>query len=279
MMHTTSSPRIAYSSEGEAGPRVLLIMGFGMTGGIWRPQIDGLRQDHRVAFYDHLGLGESDPLRVVPTMVSMAHDVLRVLDALGWQDAHVVGVSMGGMIAQELALTAPSRLRSLTLIATHAGGFRAITPRPEGLARFTQANLGGSRGRLAALKRLLYTSDYLRTIDVERIDARVTAMAGKRAPTGTIMGHLAAVTLHRTRRRLAQIRLPTLIVRPAQDILVHPRNSDILARHIPGARVVHFEDAGHGVTFQCAAALNAEIRRHIADSEQRRQGSQTQGTD
>src|SRR3954471_8301499 len=94
---TDTSPRLAYHVEGAAGPPVLLVMGFGMSGVVWRPQVGALRAEHRVAFYDHLGLGDSDPAPPRPTMATMAGDALRVLDALDWPSAHVVGVSMGGM--------------------------------------------------------------------------------------------------------------------------------------------------------------------------------------
>lgn len=271
MTLTPSSPRLAYTLEGEAGPPVLFIMGFGMRGAVWRPQIDALREDHRVVFYDHLGLGDSDPAPSAQTMQKMAADAERVLDALDWPDAHVVGVSMGGMIAQELALAAPTRLRSLTLIATHAGGIRAALPRAEGLARFVEANVArGPDKRVEALKRLLYTPDFLERVDVAKLDRRITDMAGVRAPRATLAGHLRAVLRHRTRRRLPSLRVPTMVVRPGRDILVHPRNCDVIAAAIPGARLVRFDDAGHGITFQCAEKLNGELANHIRAAEEAR---------
>ena len=266
---TDTPPRLAYRLEGTAGPPVLLIMGFGMAGAAWRPQLEGLREGHRVAVYDHLGLGESDPAPARPTMASMARDATRVLDALGWSRAHVVGVSMGGMIAQELALAAPDRVQSLTLIATHAGGVRASMPSAEGMLRFAQANLGSPAQRVEALKKLLYTPEFLASssVDGAQLQRRIADLAGKPAPRETLRGHLHAVTLHRTEARLGRVRAPTLVVRPGRDVLVSPRNSDVLARAIPGARLVRFDDAGHGVTFQCVAALNRELARHVAAAE------------
>jgi 3-oxoadipate enol-lactonase len=242
-------------------------MGFGMAAVAWRPQIEALRAQHRVAAYDHLGLGESDPAPSRPTMRTMATDATRVLDALGWPAAHVVGVSMGGMIAQELALLAPRRVLSLTLIATHAGGVLAGLPSAEGMLRFAQANLGPLAARLTALKSLLYTPEFLASTDVEQLDRRLADSASRRAPREMLRGHLHAVTLHRTEARLGGIRVPTLVVRPGRDILVSPRNSDLLARAIPGARVARFDEAGHGVTFQCAEAVNREVASHVAAAE------------
>lgn len=265
---TDSTPRLAYGLEGASGPPVLLIMGFGMSGVVWRPQVEALREGHRVVWYDHLGVGDSEPPPSWPTMATMARDAERLLDTLGWQSAHVVGVSMGGMIAQELALSAPSRLRSLTLIATHPGGLRACLPSGEGLLRFVQANVGGPAERVRALKRLLYTPEFLAGVDEEQMDRRMTDMVGKRAARATVRGHLGAVLRHRTEARLGSLRIPTLIVRPGRDLLIAPRSSDTLAREIPGARVVRFDDAGHGLTFQCAAALNRELALHVAQAEE-----------
>jgi pimeloyl-ACP methyl ester carboxylesterase len=267
MQRTTSTPRIAYRLEGDAGPPVLLVMGFGMSGVVWRPQVEELRASHRVVWYDHLGVGASEAAPPWPTMASMAKDALRVLDDVGFESAHVVGVSMGGMIAQELALAAPSRVRSLTLVATHAGGVRAALPTVEGLVRFAQANLGAPSERVAALQRLLYTPEFLASVDRAAMTARMKDMVGERAPRATVRGHLGAVLRHRTTARLGGVRAPTLVVRPGRDVLIRPKNSDVLARLIPGARVARFDDAGHGVTFQSAAALNQAIARHVAAAE------------
>ena len=267
MTLTSSTPLLSYRLEGTSGPPVLLIMGFGMSGVVWRPQVEVLRESHRVVWYDHLGVGESDPAPEWPTMATMAADARRLLDEVGFASAHVIGVSMGGMIAQELALSSPSRLRSLTLIATHPGGVRACLPSPEGLLRFAQGNLGGPATRVQALKRLLYTPEFLAGVDHEQMDRRMNDMVGKRAARATVRGHLAAVLRHRTGARLDRVRVPTLVVRPGRDLLISPKNSDALARRIPGARVVRFDDAGHGITFQCASALNGEIARHVAAAE------------
>jgi pimeloyl-ACP methyl ester carboxylesterase len=174
---------------------------------------------------------------------------------------------MGGMIAQELALLAPERVRSLALIATHAGGVLAALPSAEGIRRFVEANVGGPAQRVEALKRLLYPPEYLAATDLDQLNRRLTETYGRRPPPETLRGHLYAVTLHRTEARLGRVRTPTLVVKPARDILVDPRNSDVLATAIPGARLVRFDDAGHGVMFQRAAALNGELVRHIAAAE------------
>lgn len=264
MNQTRTSPRIAYELHGAQGPRVLLVMGFGMRGALWRPQIEALRAGHQVVTFDHLGLGQSDAPRELPTMGAMARGALRLLDELGWRSAHVVGVSMGGMISQEIALTAPARVQTLTLIATHAGGPRAVVPPLEGLALFARANTLGPDARVEALKRLLYTPEFLREVDQAALGQRMRDMLGQRASPRVLAGHLHAVMRHRTLARLGAISAPTLVVRPGRDLLIDPRNSDVLAGAIGGARLERIDDAGHGVTFQSADRVNQLLVEHVS---------------
>lgn len=261
---TESSPRIAYVQEGSSGPRVLLVMGFGMKGEVWRPQIEALSQSHQVAAFDNLGIGGSEPPTTPPRITTMAADALRVVDALGWSDFHVVGVSMGGMISQELALAAPQRVRSLTLIVTQPGGVTAVLPRRAGVIPFLGAQSPNPTKRVASLQKLLYTPEFLATVDRELLEQRMRDMVGTRAPRSTVLGQLGAVLRHDTRSRLGQIKPPTLVVKASRDLLVQPRHSDTLAAQIPNARLEVFEDAGHGITFQAAARLNGLIAEHVA---------------
>jgi len=207
----------------------------------------------------------------------MADDALRIMDDLAWDQAHVVGVSMGGMIAQELALRSQDRLRSLTLVATHGGAPIASMPTPKGLWLFFKGLFGGKRARMKSLPRLLYPDDFVRSMgsDLSRhLDVRL----GRPPKLRTVLGQLHAVMRHSTESRLSEIRVPTLIVRPGKDILIRPSQSDRLAARIPGARVLRFDDAGHGVTFQKARELNAALRDHVATRENDAPRSQQLGS-
>lgn len=272
--HTRSQPRIGYKVYGDESPPVLFIMGFGMPGFVWKPQVEGLKSSYSCCHYDHLGVGESDPGPQFPSMRSMAKDALRVMNDLGWERAHIVGVSMGGMIAQELALRHEDRCRSLTLIATHAGGLFAALPTLEGLRCFLRSVSSRGEDRVKALERLLYPAAFIDALDPEE-RRKGTASRLKKPPSlGTVRRHLMAVNRHRTESRLGRLSLPTLLVRPGMDILVRPTQIDRLAKRIPNADVVRFDDAGHGVTFQKAAELNAALRRHFerADAGERAAG-------
>lgn len=267
---TRSRPRLAYELHGAHGPRVVLVMGLGMRGAAWRPQIEGLRRDHRLLAYDHQGIGESAGRRPpVRTMAGMSRDLLRLLDDVGWRDAHVVGVSMGGMISIETALRAPERVRSLTLIATHAGGTRARIPAVHGVRDFSLSFLHPhAPSRLQALRTLLYPPEYLSQVEPRTIDERLAAQFGP-APVSrsVVLGQLTAVGTFDARCRLRQLETPTLIIKPERDVLVRPRNSDYLASRIRTAHLVSVPGAGHGVIFQEAALVNERIRRHVSDVE------------
>ena len=263
---TWSHPRLAYRRFGEQGPPVLFVMGFGMPGAVWGPQVDDLRADHRCCHYDHLGVGDSDRGPFLRTIPAMADDAVRILDDLSWDRAHVVGVSMGGMIAQELVLRSSDRCQSLTLVATHGGAPIASWPTPRGMGLFIRGLFGGRRTRMKTLPRLLYPQEFLDSMGDEALRAHLNVRLGEPPALRTVLGQLHAVWRHSTESRLSQIDTPTLLVRPGRDILIRPTQTDRLAERIPNAEVLRFDDAGHGVTFQKAAELNAALRAHFVRS-------------
>lgn len=265
---TQSSPRIHYEVHGEQGTPVVMVMGFGMRGLVWRPQLGPLRQRHRVITFDHRGVGGSQAVRGLLTIREMAGDVLRVADELSLADFHLVGVSMGGMIAQEVAIAARDRLRSMTLIVTHAGGGQAWIPPRDALRLFVEANVRRDRERrVEALMSLLYPSDYRRAADPDALRARMREQLGTPAPGWTALAHLSAIMRHDTAERLAGIDVPTLLIKASRDILIRPEETDRLLALLARARLVEYEAAGHGVTFQEAQAINKELLAHFAAHE------------
>jgi pimeloyl-ACP methyl ester carboxylesterase len=195
----------------------------------------------------------------------MADDAARILDDLSWNRAHVVGVSMGGMIAQELALRTPDRCQSLTLVATHGGAPIASMPTAKGMWLFLKGLFGGRTMRLKSLPRLLYPDEFIRSMG-DDLRKHLDVRLGRPPALRTVFGQLYAVLRHSTESRLEEIETPTLLVRPGRDILIRPTQTDRLAARIPNAEVLRFDDAGHGVTFQKAAELNAALRAHFARS-------------
>jgi pimeloyl-ACP methyl ester carboxylesterase len=129
---------------------------------------------------------------------------------------------------------------------------------------FIQGLFGGPKNRMRSLPRLLYTDEFLESIGPNALRSHLDVRLGHPPALRTVLGQLYAVWRHSTESRLPQIQLPTLLVRPGKDILIRPTQTDRLAERIPNARVLRFDDAGHGVTFQKAAELNAALRGHFA---------------
>src|ERR1700694_2224321 len=130
------------------GPPLLLIMGMSGTALHWgEPFLELLREDFEVIVYDHRGVGASSPIEGPITIPQLAEDASGLLSALGLDSAHVFGISMGGMVAQELALAHPEQVRTLALGCTWAGGPTATQRSPEVLQRLTEAMLSGDRQR------------------------------------------------------------------------------------------------------------------------------------
>ncbi|MCB9561263.1 MAG: alpha/beta hydrolase [Kofleriaceae bacterium] len=261
--------RLFYDTAGDDGTPVLLIMGFGVPGHLWLNQIPTLATRHRVAWFDNAGAGRTlRARRRPPTMRDLGRHAIAVLDALGWPAAHVVGVSMGGMIAQEVALGHRARIRSLTLVVTHAGGLRNLVPPPASLALFARGFLGPRRHRVRALERLIFPDDYLRDVDVTPLRDALGEHVVAAAPAADRLRQVAAVLTHRTAPRLPRLAgTPTLVVVAARDRLVRPRQTRRLHQLIPGSRLLVLADAGHAVLHQCADRLNAALLEHFAHAD------------
>lgn len=256
---------MAYGTTGEGRTPVLLVMGYTVPGSAWVHQIPALAQHHRVAWYDHRGCGDTRADPGAYTMALLAGDAQRLLDHLGWESAHLVGVSMGGMVSQELALGCPERVRSLALIATHAGGLRSGIPPVAGVAGFLRANIGPRSERMRNLERLLFPDAFLASCDRHWLAEILENDFGRPIHPKYRLSQMAAVMRHDTRNRLDRLDgIPTLVVKPALDKLVSPEACEHLCWRIPGARLEVYPDAGHGVIRQCAADLNRDLLDHFA---------------
>lgn len=277
---TSDGLRLAWWSAGPLQPNtaprpgVLMIMGLGARGSAFRHQVDhpqALSQERQAAWFDHRGVGLSDPPKAALTMHRLASDAVTVADAAGMQRFHVIGVSMGGMVAQHVALHWLPRAVSLTLIATHPGGPLARVP-PLGALKFGPGTASrDSTKRFRALSRLLYPPAYLEGVDEAELHEALRREFGERAPLSTLWRQFAAIWRHDTRADLPKLSgLPTLVVQSGPDNLVRPHWSSYLAQHIPGAQLVRFPHAGHGVVRQCADELNPIMIKHFSDAEARR---------
>ncbi len=259
---------IAWEQAGSEGSPVLLVMGMGARRLAWSEQIEALAAEHRVVWFDNRGMGDSGPVGPALSIPLMAEDALALLDHLGWEAAHVVGISMGGMISQELALLAPERLLSLTLIATHSGrGFRSL-PTMAGLAKWLERAVAQGLGKEAwmhsTLVDLIYPKAYQEERGIDALKERLDVAFGGPESAAVVRRQARAVLGHKAGERLRSLEgLPTLVIKTGRDVLVDPSESDWLGDLIPEARVLDFPDAGHGVIGQYAPAINEALLGHF----------------
>lgn len=241
--------RIHYTVHGSQGPAVVLLQGLGLSSRFWFDVPELLAHDphgpRRVVAIDNRGTGKSDRPRRLWTMGTMADDVVAVLDHAGIDAAFVVGISMGGMIAQHCALRHPSRVRGLVLLATTPGFLMGALPEARALGRLLSLPLGGKRASQALVRLLLPESKWGRAREIFR--EWPNAMREDPTATHTFAAHLFAASTHMVAPRLGRIRCPAIVVAGAEDRLIPLRNARVLASRIPGAELEVVEDSAHAV--------------------------------
>ena len=229
---------IKWESQGDGSP-LLLIQGLGYARWSWQPIVPGLAARHRVVTFDNRGIGESDKPEGPYTAAQMAGDALQVLDEAGIERAHVLGASLGGMIAQELAVAAPARVDKLVLCCTTPGGPTTV-PMPEVTMRlFAEAP---SLAPEVALRRFVENA-LGEDPPVELVDELFARrVANPPDPAGWQAQAAAGMTFAGVE---GEITAPTLILGGTADNVVDHRNAEVLAARIPGARVELLAGAGH----------------------------------
>ncbi len=235
---------ISYERDG-SGPPLLMIMGMGGTALFWgKPFLDPLRGDFETIVYDHRGVGKSSRMEQPFTIVQLAADAIGLLDALEVDVAHVLGISMGGMVAQELALTHPERIRTLTLGCTYCGGEGSSLTPPEVAQRLGDARMSGDRERAIRASWEANVSPTFAANDDEWASFLTTAKE-RAVALPVIIAQAMAIAGHDTNARLALLRMPTLVMHGTEDQILPVDNGRLIASCIPGARLEIFEGVGH----------------------------------
>jgi pimeloyl-ACP methyl ester carboxylesterase len=257
MPKTNAGPEMYYEIEGD-GPPVVLIGGLSQDHFGWMMQVPAVAAaGYRCITFDNRDAGQTALSTKSYDIRQMADDTMRLMDAIGLPSAHIVGLSMGGMIGQEMAISSPERVSSLTLVCTSA----ATAPETAGVLRAWR----DARPHCDDVDFVLMVSAWLFTHRFYQDAASVEGFLGivrsnpfPQSAAGFVR-QCDAVLSHDTRDRISQIRAPTRIIVGAEDTLTPPRQSRWLAERIPGAELVEIPNAAHLLSLETADEFNRAL--------------------
>lgn len=248
---------VAYAVRGSGSPLVL-IPGTGFPGATWDDDLVGpLAERHTVVTFDHRGTGRTPPTAERLSTRLFARDAAGLMDALGLPPAHVLGHSMGGRVAQWIALERPERLRTLILAATGPGQFRPDRPVTRGVPVHTAkglVELGYERYMREHIAATFFTRDFAEA-HPERVERLFRLFWDHRPDLESYLRHVVARQEHQTAERLAEITLPSLVLIGDRDTVVmgtgsHWDQSAYLLEHLPSAERRVVEGGAHGYFWQ-----------------------------
>jgi 3-oxoadipate enol-lactonase len=235
---------LSYERSG-SGPPLLMIMGMAGTALSWgEPFLGRLRENFETIAYDHRGTGSSSRLDGPLTIAQLAADVAGLLDALEIDSAHVLGISMGGMVAQELVLAQPARIRTLALGCTYCGGEGSTLAGEDVVRRLAEAMSSGDRARAIRTSWEVNVSPGF-AADDEAYERFLEIARNRAVAIDVIMAQMQAIAAHDTAARLSSIELPTLVLHGTLDQMLPVQNGRLIAGLIPDSSLEIFEGVGH----------------------------------
>jgi pimeloyl-ACP methyl ester carboxylesterase len=234
-----------YWERSGAGEPLLLIQGMSGTHLTWgEPFLSRLEADFDCVVFDNRGIGNSAEVSAPFAITDLAADALAVMDAAGLETAHVLGISMGGMVAQELALAQPDRVRSLTFGCTYCGGPGSSLIAPEDAGPLLEAMASGNLDRALEAMYAVNLSPTFRADESHYAD--FTAMASALpARQQTVQLQIQALYGHDTQASLGEIAAPTLVVHGTEDKMIPVANGELIASLVPDARLEILDGVGH----------------------------------
>jgi 3-oxoadipate enol-lactonase len=248
-----------YWDEQGSGEPLLLIMGLSYPSYMWHRSRPVLANRYRTIAFDNRGIGQSDVPAGVYSISLMASDAAAVLDAAGVESAHILGFSMGGMIAQEFTLQYPNRVRSLILGCTAAGGPHAVQAEPAAIQTLMRRDLTPEESKEAIIPFIYDTGTSRGRIDEDM----AIRMKWYPTPQG-YMSQLQAIFGWESYSRLSQITAPTLVIHGETDRLIPPANGKLIAERIPGAKLVLLPHASHIFDTDQPDTVHHEILNFLA---------------
>lgn len=239
--------KMGYRIYGNGFP-LILISGYGSTMELWEPgTINALATHYQVIIFDNRGIGQTEKGTKAFSIEQFSEDSCGLMDALGIKQAHVMGWSMGGMIAQELALQHPDRISKLILYGAHCGA-SMFPPRPEIIQMLTDLS-GTPRERGMRYLGVLFSGEWMQNNGM-----RIGQIFGR--PMGNISEDTVSQQSEAIEAwpgsadRLSGMRFPVLLISGADDNLVIAKNLEFMSSKIPNAQMELVENSGHGLMFQ-----------------------------
>lgn len=266
----TNGCRIAYDIRGN-GPPVLFIQGVGVQGDGWLPQITPLSATFKCMSFDNRGMNRSQLASTDLTVEQMAGDAKALMDAEGWDSAHVVGHSLGGLIALSLALAIPNRVRSLSLLCTFANGRAAAPLTFRMIWAGGRSRIGTRRMRRNGFLQLVMPLHLLKQKNKDELADQLSKLFGHDIADQPpiVNAQLQAMRKTDVSSRLGElVHIPTLVMCGRHDPIAPPSIMSSLTAGISGSRYVEYDDASHGLPIQWAGRVNSELAEHFlaADS-------------
>jgi 3-oxoadipate enol-lactonase len=259
----TGQIELSYDRAGD-GPPLLLIMGMSGTKHHWGDGVlEHLRRDFETIVYDHRDAGDSTRTGQPFTIADLAEDAAGLLDALELEAAHVMGISMGGMVAQELALAHPELISSLTLGCTYCGGEGSVLASEGVMRKLAEAMSSGDRARaIRAAWEVNVSPSFAAGEDAYARFLKTGMSYG--LPVQVIMEQMRAISAHDTSARLPELAAPTLVAHGDLDELLPVQNGHMIAGLIPGSRLEIFEGIGHMFFLEQPERTAELVREHAA---------------
>lgn len=249
-------------SEDGDGPPLLLIQGLGYPADLWFRLLPFLTPHHRVVTFDNRGFGRNADLGVAGlTIEQMADDAASVIDASGEASVHVLGTSLGGIVAQELALRHPALMRKLVLLSTHTADDHAVPAADSVLEMLATRSSLPPEASLRASVPYAYAS----STSVAHIDEDIAFRARWMPDAAAYDAQLAAAESYRGAwERLPDLHAETLIIHGTADLIVPPENAERIAARIPNGRLVWIDGGGHNLFSERAEEVGREVVSFLA---------------
>ncbi|TFF87789.1 MAG: alpha/beta hydrolase [Promethearchaeota archaeon] len=239
--------KLYYEIRGEGDPLVM-IMGLSANIDWWTPEfLDALSKKFKVVIFDNRDAGRSDKSKEDYTLKILADDTVGLMDALDIKKTYLLGVSMGGMIAQEVALNYPERIKKLILCSTNCGNPKSKLPSQEVMGLLTQEREGITKEEIVEITiPLLFTESFIESNREEVEEAKENMLIAPINPEA-YQRQISAILKFNSGRRLKKLSVPTLVIHGKKDILVPPENAEILTKLIPESEMKLCDESAHAI--------------------------------